>query len=132
MTDSKPYLIRAIHQWISDNSLTPYLYIDTTQKGISLPQNLYAESPLILNVSLSACQNLVLENNQITFQARFSGRVFDVYLPMSCIMAIIARENGQGLTFDVSPDHTVDVLDLTDEDSEKNNHPPKGGLKVVK
>lgn len=139
MTESKPYLIRAMHEWISDNSLTPYLYVDTSQKGLSLPDNLYAENPLVLNISASASQHLVLGNDDVTFQARFAGRVFDIYLPMSCIMAIIARENGQGMTFEVGTPETEADEGLVGEEADTNESgvasdkkPSKRGLKVIK
>ncbi len=138
MTDSKPYLIRAMHEWISDNALTPYLYVDTSHSGLVLPTHLYEESPLVLNVSLSACNNLMLNNDDITFQARFGGQVFDIYLPMSCIIGIIARENGQGLTFDVEsqlePDSDMpeDEQEVHSDRSDKGDKQRRRGLKVVK
>ncbi len=142
MTDSKPYLIRAIYEWICDNEQTPYLYVDTRAQNLLLPEHLYADNPLILNISPSACQNLQLGNEDITFQARFSGKVFDIYLPIGAIMAIVARENGQGMTFEVTLDENDSDADTDDENnknkSEKNTNTQekpkkkKGGLKVVK
>ncbi len=141
MTDSKPYLIRAIYEWICDNAQTPYLYIDTRVKDLLLPEHLYADNPLILNISPSACQNLQLGNDDITFQARFAGQVFDIYLPIGAIMAIVARENGQGMTFEVVLDESNSSdIDSDNEKATNNNNsnnkkkPPKkkGGLKVVK
>ncbi|MPV86699.1 stringent starvation protein B [Ostreibacterium oceani] len=99
MTSNKPYLIRAMYEWMCDNAVTPYVYIDTRCSDIGLPDNLRVENPLVLNISPAACVNLVLDNAAITFQARFSGRVFDVFLPIDSIMAILAKETGEGLQF---------------------------------
>ncbi len=142
MTDSKPYLIRAIYEWICDNDQTPYLYVDTRLQGLLLPEHLYTDNPLILNISPSACQNLQLTNEDITFQARFSGQAFDIYLPIRAIMAIVARENGQGMTFEVTLDESDSDVDTDSENNEnkteKNSNDQekpkqkKGGLKVVR
>lgn len=139
MTNNKPYLIRAMHDWICDNAATPYLYVDTEAENLNLPEHLLAENPLILNASPNACRNLALENDAISFQARFSGQVFDVYLPIDAIIAIVARENGQGMQFEWQSNHDA-------EDSESDNNskstapqpvdneakPKKGGLKIVR
>ncbi len=142
MTDSKPYLIRAIYEWICDNTQTPYIYVDTRVKGLLLPKHLYGDNPLILNISPSACQDLQLGNEEITLQARFAGRAFDIYLPIGAIMAVVARENGQGMTFEVMlPDERdSDDGNLSDGDEKnqkntdntKKSTKKKGGLKVVK
>lgn len=137
MTDSKPYLIRAIYEWICDNEQTPYIYIETRVKGLLLPENLYADNPLILNISPSACQNLNLANESITFQARFSGRVFDIYLPVDAVIGVVARENGQGMTFEVvlpddadEHDDTLPKESFSENQTTKQNN--KRGLKIVK
>lgn len=137
MTDSKPYLIRAIYEWICDNEQTPYIYIETRVKGLLLPENLYADNPLILNISPSACQNLNLANESITFQARFSGRVFDIYLPVDAVIGVVARENGQGMTFEVVlPDDADEHNDTLPKESTSENQTSKQnnkrGLKIVK
>ncbi len=134
MTDSKPYLIRAIYEWICDNEHTPYLYIDTQFKGLLLPEHLYAENPLVLNICPTACNNLQLGNDEITLQARFSGKVFDIYLPITSVMAIVTRENGLGMTFQTPLDESDKSSD-TDADKDKPNKKPvkkKAGLKVIK
>ncbi len=139
MTSSKPYLIRAIYEWIEDNGLTPYLYVNTERasENLRLPEHLLSESPLVLSISSSACVDLLIENDAISFQARFSGEVFDVYLPMSSILAIISRENGEGMSF---PDELEEVLDERSEDEADENNgdiaeeitPKRSSLKVVK
>lgn len=145
MTDNKPYLIRALHEWMWDNDCTPYLYVNTDCEGLQLPEYLFAENPLILNTSPNACKDLELGNDAISFQARFSGEVFDIYLPMSSIIAIIARETGQGMTFEIPEisDIATDNEDKTNnnkndsKDATKSNHKSSGkkssgGLKVIR
>lgn len=129
MTDNKPYLLRAMYEWICDNELTPYLYVDTRISGVFLPNHLLEETPQVLNISSASCQQLSLSNDAVTFQARFSGQVFDVFLPMRAIIAIVVRENGQGMTFEVGDDFEADTAKKsTDETKEKKS----SNLKIVK
>lgn len=134
MTDSKPYIIRAMYEWICDNDLTPYLYVDARVGNLLLPDHLYNENPLILNISPISCQQLQLGNEEITFRASFSGKLFDIYLPINSIMAIVARENGQGITFDIVIDEDDNFEDNEDTKDKKEKQPRKKrtGLKVVR
>ncbi len=135
MTSNKPYLLRALHEWICDNDCTPYLYVDTQAAGLVLPAHLSDESPLVLNASYNACKDLQLSNEAISFQARFSGEVAEVYLPMAAVIAIVARETGQGMTFDWDESPAEDEADSADTASMENDSPvakKKGGLRVVK
>ncbi len=137
MTSSKPYLLRAIYEWIEDNELTPYLYINTGVEGLCLPRHLLSESPLVLNISSNACAKLQMSNDAITFQARFSGEAFDVYLPMNAILAIVSRENGEGMSFPsevVAEEQTIDT-DKTPSDSStqpSNKSKKTSSLKIIK
>lgn len=127
MTDNKPYLLRAMYEWICDNELTPYIYVETSISGILLPDSLLAESPQVLNISSTACQQLSLANDAVSFQTRFAGKVFDVLLPVNSILAIVARENGQGMTFEVS-----ETIDSEPEQQAPAEQPKKPTLKIVK
>lgn len=138
MSSSKPYLIRALYEWITDNGLTPYLYIDTGIGNPALPSHLYDEVPLVLNVSPAACHDLQMDNEIIHFQARFSGKVHHLSLPVEAVMAIVARENGQGMTFD-TPSPQTDA-DTSAEQAEQEALPKdetsvspkkKSGLRIV-
>jgi len=101
MTSSQPYLIRAIYEWIVDNNLTPYLMVDATRKGTVVPEDyLDAEGRIILNVSQTATSELIMSNEEITFNARFSGQAIGICVPTYSVKAIYARENGQGMMFD--------------------------------
>lgn len=133
MTNSRPYLIRAIYEWICDNNCTPYLYANTAVKNVLLPEHLLVENPLILNVAPSACNNLLMDNEGVSFQARFSGRVFDIYLPIDAVIAIVARENGQGMTFEMPPvgtdapeEESITAEDAADN-SQSQSDPTKAG-----
>lgn len=99
MNSSRPYLIRALYEWIVDNGLTPYVLVDTSTTEVVVPQSFVENGRIILNVSPDATHSLVLGNDLITFNARFSGSAMDVSVPVASVLAIYARENGQGMMF---------------------------------
>lgn len=101
---TKPYLMRAIHEWCLDQGFTPYLQVAVDER-CRVPREHVRDGQIVLNTSMSATNQLVLGNDEITFQARFSGAVFSVLVPVDCVVAIYARENGQGMAFDApTPD----------------------------
>lgn len=103
MTSSQPYLIRAMYEWIIDNELTPYLMVDGSKEGAVVPEDYLGEDGrIILNISPSATSELLMNNEEITFSARFSGQSMGIVVPTHCVRAIYARENGQGMIFDES------------------------------
>ena len=110
MTSSQPYLIRAIYEWIVDNNLTPYLMVDATRQGAIVPEDyLDEQGRIILNISPSATSELLMTNEEVTFNARFSGQAIGIVVPTHCVKAIYARENGQGMMFnEEAGDPTVD------------------------
>lgn len=99
MTSNRPYLLRAIYDWISDNGLTPYLLIDATREGVQVPPQVVKDGQVILNVAMRAVADLDLGNERIFFSARFSGVSQNVVFPVSAVLAIYAQENGQGMMF---------------------------------
>ena len=99
MTSSRPYLIRALYEWIVDNGFTPYMLVDTAQDVVEVPRAFVENGRIILNISPEATHSLVLGNEAVTFNARFSGTAMDVHVPVSSVLAIYARENGQGMMF---------------------------------
>ena len=101
---SRPYLIKALYEWLVDNQLTPQILVNPKQEGVSLPANLVDEPQLVLNISPAACRNLSLTNEAVAFSARFSGVVEDIYLPVSSVLAIFARENSKGMAFGQEPE----------------------------
>lgn len=104
MTPSKPYLLRALHEWILDNKLTPHIIVDVEIAGIDVPGQNVQDGRLVLNVSPLATRDLELGNDAVSFQARFSGAPLELYLPMPAVLAIYARENGQGMMFSGAED----------------------------
>lgn len=99
MTSNRPYLIRALYEWILDNNLTPHLLVDTSRAPTLVPQQFVQDGKIVLNVSPSAVRELVMGNEEIVFNARFSGRPMDVMVPVESVMGIYARENGHGMLF---------------------------------
>jgi stringent starvation protein B len=99
MIPTKPYLLRAIHQWAVDNDMTPQLLVDAEQPDVRVPQAHVSEGRIVLNVAPSAVRFTDFGNDRLVFSARFRGRPFEVEVPMSAVLAIFARENGQGLFF---------------------------------
>ena len=103
MTSSKPYLVRAIHEWICDNGCTTYIAVHVDYPGVEVPQDYVMDGQIILNVAPRAVQGFIVDNDRISFSARFGGRPVNVSVPIGAVMAVYARENGQGMTFDVQP-----------------------------
>ncbi|MES2883441.1 MAG: ClpXP protease specificity-enhancing factor [Pseudomonadota bacterium] len=95
----RPYLIRAIYDWCVDNGHTPHLLVAADYPGVNVPLQFVQEGRITLNLSPMAVQSLNVEDDPIWFSARFSGRPFDVLVPTGAVLAIFARENGEGLVF---------------------------------
>lgn len=99
MTSSRPYLVRALYEWITDNGLTPYLLVDAEREGLHAPLEYADNGKLVLNIAPRAVRDLNVGNDVITFSARFGGVARDVSVPIPAVLAIYARENGQGMLF---------------------------------
>lgn len=118
MQSTKPYLIRAIHEWCADQGFTPYLAVsvDATTR---VPREFVKDGQIVLNVGQEATHQLLLGNEDITFQARFGGRAFPVVVPVQRVAAIYASENGEGMAFEVTdkgiPDVATGVEQAQDE-----------------
>jgi stringent starvation protein B len=99
-TSTRPYLIRALYDWCSDNGLTPYVavMVDTVQ----VPREYVKDGEIVLNISMDATSSLKLGNEFIEFKARFGGMAREIHVPISRVLAIYARENGQGMAFPVA------------------------------
>lgn len=129
MTSNRPYLIRALYEWLVDNDLTPYLLVDANRDSVHVPSRYVEEGRIVLNVSPSAVRDLTLGNELIAFEARFGGSAFAISLPPDAVLGVYARENGKGMLF---PDE-----DVGEPKPPKPDQPPPspGGrpaLKVVK
>lgn len=99
MTSSRPYLLRAMYDWISDNGLTPHVLVDATQPGVRVPPQTVKDGQVVLNIAMRAVAHLDLGNADVQFQARFGGVSQSVSFPVSAVVAVYARENGQGMMF---------------------------------
>jgi stringent starvation protein B len=121
----RPYLIRAMHEWMADNSHTPHIVVDTSVDGVSVPVEHVKDGKIILNISDTAAHNLKLTNDAVSFRARFSGVPFEVWAPMQSILGIYARETGQGMIFshDAETAENVEPPELTNEIEETRSRP---------
>jgi stringent starvation protein B len=97
---TKPYLIRAIYDWCTDAGFTPYVAV-AVDESVRVPPEFVNNGEIVLNVSALATSRLLIDNEAISFQARFGGVARDVYVPVSRVVAVYARENGQGMAFEV-------------------------------
>lgn len=126
MTSLKPYLIRSIYEWIIDNNLTPHLLVDAKDTRAILPTEFIEDGKIVLNIRPEAIQGLSLGNDEIEFNARFSGKPMHIVTPITAVLAIYAKENGKGMIFD-------------QEDNDGDDEPPpvkkptaKPNLRIVK
>jgi stringent starvation protein B len=129
MTPNRPYLLRALNEWILDNAMTPQLLVDTSVTGTVVPESYVENGRIILNIQPDAVRNLVLGNEQITFSARFGGKSFNLIVPLNSVLAIYARENSKGLIFEIEDKNTENSQDQT---IEKTGKPSRPYLKVIK
>src|SRR5512139_1281543 len=100
MKSSRPYLVRALHEWILDNGCTPYLLVDAHASGVEVPQQYVKNGQIVLNISPGAIADMQISNEAIHFRGRFGGVAIDVFVPMAAVLGIYARENGQGMVFE--------------------------------
>ena len=103
-TSKKPYFIRAMFEWISDNGYTPHLLIDASFENMSIPRNFVQNERITLNISSSATRNLTIDSDLISFDARFEGKTMNVQLPYEAVINIFARETGEGMAFSSESD----------------------------
>lgn len=133
MTSSRPYMIRALYEWIVDNDFTPIIVVNAGAEGAMVPQQyVNSEGEIILNVSPGAIISLDLGNKAISFNARFSGIPTDVYVPCHAVMGIYARENGQGMNFDFEAPPEEPEPTPTPTPAKKENSSRRASLRVVK
>lgn len=130
MSSSRPYLVRALYEWILDNDSTPYVLVNADYPGTVVPEGFVEGGQIVLNLSPSAIRHLDMDNERICFDGRFGGVAQQVWIPIAAVMAIYARENGQGMVFEIETETPPP------EDHEPAPEPPKPGgrpsLKVVK
>lgn len=116
MTSTKPYLIRAIHAWCVDEGFTPYLAV-AVDASTRVPKEFVRDGVIVLNVGLEATHQLQLGNDDVSFQARFGGKAFPVLVPVRRVQAIYARENGQGMAFDLAEEAAAESTAMSSSDA---------------
>jgi stringent starvation protein B len=154
-TSNKPYLFKALYEWILDNNGTPYLLVDATNVDVRVPREHIKDGQIVLNATPSAIRDWYVDNSAISFNARFSGKAQNIYIPMASLLAIYAQENGLGMAFpedavaptnnnnEVDEDSNTDssdfIAEVTSEVSQQNTSGKEGvrekkksHLKVVK
>lgn len=100
MTSSRPYIMRALYEWIVDNHLTPYVLVDASITGVTVPRQFVKDNQIVLNISPEAVMDLSISNEALAFNGRFGGVATDIFVPIVAVVGIYARENGQGMVFD--------------------------------
>jgi stringent starvation protein B len=135
MTSNRPYLMRAFYEWIVDNGLTPHLLVDAGAEGVVVPERYVEDGRIVLNVGPTAVQGLRMDNDLVSFSARFGGVPMSVRIPPAAVLGIYARENGRGMLFPEEP--APEEAAGHGPDDEPEPPAPSGGdtrpsLKVVK
>lgn len=136
MTSTKPYLVRAFNEWILDNQFTPYLLMDAEFPNVHVPKEYIQDGRIVFNITPGIVSMLSITNDVVEFEARFSGRKRHIYAPMQAILAIYAKENGQGMVFEPeSEEESSDEPQPTPPGNDGGGASPKRGkpnLKVIK
>jgi stringent starvation protein B len=128
MTPSRPYIMRALYEWIVDNNCTPYVLVDATVADVMVPQQYVKDGQIVLNISPGAVIELNIGNDSMAFNGRFGGVATDIYVPIAAVVGIYARENGQGMVFE--PEESTGPPDEPPPDPIKPEARPS--LKIVK
>ena len=126
LPSTKPYLIRAIHQWCCDNGFTPYLAVAVDSRT-RVPREHVRDGQIVLNVGYDATAHLSMDNDSISFQARFGGVARDISVPMGNVSAIYARENGAGMAFEPESEATSTAAESPASEASQDDgpEPPK-------
>ena len=137
MNSSRPYLIRALYEWIVENDCTPHLLVVADYPGTRVPPGYAKDGQVVLNVSPSAVRHLHMDNEAVSFEGRFGGVPQSLYVPAGAVLAVYARENGQGMVFDLESSALDAAADAGDDDQgPPSTEPPRPSgrpsLKVVK
>ena len=155
LSPTRPYLLRAMHEWMTDNGQTPLILVDAARPGVQVPEGFIEDDHIVLNVSWSATRNLDLGNELVAFEARFAGAPHVVNVPLDAVKGIYARESGQGMMFQDEPGSASGAAergeanaegaaqtpwhdpnsrdpDSHDPDDPKGSKPGRPGLRVVK
>lgn len=134
MTSNRPYLIRAMYEWIGDNDMTPYLLVDASHPGVQVPPQAVQDGRVVLNIAARAVAQLELGNHEIRFMARFSGVSQPVVVPIGAVHAIYAQESGQGMMLPEEDGEVAAVGSPSDDTPPEDGGgaPKRSHLRVVK
>lgn len=135
-TPTRPYIVRAIYEWIEDNQLTPYLMVDVTDDNVRVPMQYAQDGRIVLNIASRAVGKLQMGNEFIHFHARFAGVSEEIWVPLSSVIGIYAKENSQGMFFDPTEyDNYVPSIEEEQKTTPKANDGKRAntaGLKILK
>ena len=135
MSSNQPYMFRGIYEWILDNGASPYVLVNAEASNVSVPSQSIENGQIILNISPSAVTNFHMDNDVVSFSARFGGVPENIYLPMNAILALYAAENGQGMVFspvELESELEKSNTELPQEQKPQSNKPPKPGKPILK
>jgi stringent starvation protein B len=137
MSSHRPYLLRALNEWIADNGMTPHLLVDAARPGVQVPQQAVSDGKVVLNIAERAVARLLIDNDTVSFTARFGGVSHPVVVPIAAVLAIYARETGQGMALpdDVAtsgPQEGVEVSEEPPPDDSTPTPPRRGHLRLIK
>jgi stringent starvation protein B len=141
LISTKPYMLRAMHEWCVDNNLTPHLVVVVNAQA-RVPMAYVKNGEIVLNISYGATKDLHMDNDSVVFSARFGGVSQNIFVPMNAVRGIFARENGQGMFFEPEDevveglqevdDESSSVSDIRDDDLLKKQNNKKPTLTIVK
>lgn len=135
MTSNRPYLIRALYEWIVDNDCTPHVLVHTEYPKVQIPEGYAKDGQIVLNISPNAVRQLQITNEAISFESRFGGVAHHLHIPTGAIGAIYARENGKGMVFEAEPlpvDEGPDDLGSSGKPPAPRPTAGRPSLKVIK
>jgi len=138
---TKPYMLRAMHEWCVDNNLTPHLVVAVNSRT-RVPMAYVKDGEIVLNINYSATKDLHMDNESVVFSARFGGVSQNIYVPMDAVRGVFARENGQGMFFELedaadaeaqaADEEQASIADVSPDDGSKNRNNKKPTLTIVK
>lgn len=137
LTPTRPYMVRAIYEWLEDNLLTPHIMVDTSYDSVQVPTEHIRDDRIVLNIASQAVGNMHMDNEYVHFNARFAGVSREIWIPIQAVMGIYAKENQQGMFFDPAEyddyDPSLDNSTKTDKPAKpKPKRENKAGLKILK
>lgn len=135
LSPTRPYMVRAIYEWLEDNLLTPHIMVDTSYEHVQVPTEYIRDDRIVLNIASPAVGNMQMNNDYINFNARFAGVSREIWIPMQAVMGIYAKENQQGMFFDPTEYDDYQSKSQTKTATTKTQNKPKrpntAGLRIL-